>query len=94
MMVFEWDEKKNRANIEKHGVSFKRASKVFMDTDRVEFSEYRRNGEWRYNVLGMVDELLFVVCTDRGEDTIRLISARPATKEEEVIYYGDGYYDA
>lgn len=88
-MVFEWDEEKNKTNIQKHGCSFKQASKVFFDEDRVEGEYYREHGEWRFNVLGMVDKVLLVVCTDRAENTIRIISARPATKDEEAIYYGD-----
>lgn len=94
MLKFEWDDVKNMANIQKHGVSFRRASKVFADINMVELPEYYRNGELRYDVLGMVDRVLFVVCTDRSEDTIRIISARPATKNEEAIYYGESNYDA
>lgn len=90
-MRFDWDEKKNMINIQKHGYSFKKASKVFLDENRVESEPYRENGEWRYDVLGMVDKVLLVVCTDRDEDIIRLISARPATKREEAVYYGDDY---
>lgn len=93
-MKFEWDEDKNKINIQKHGVSLRRAAKVFLDENRIEFGDYYRNGEWRYNVLGMVNKVLFVVCTDRDDDTIRLISARPATKSEEAIYYGNDDYDA
>ncbi len=93
-MKFEWDDEKNLINIQKHGISLKRAAKVFLDINRIESEDYFRNGEWRYDVLGMVDKVLFVVCTDRDADTIRLISARPATKTEEAIYYGKGNYDS
>lgn len=66
---------------------------MFLDENRIESDPYWKNGEWRYNVLGMVNKVLLVVCTDRDEDTIRLISARLATKREEAMYYGDDYYD-
>ena len=36
-MKFEYDEEKNRKNIEKHGISFKSAARVFFDYDRIEF---------------------------------------------------------
>ena len=88
-MQIEWDEYKNQKNINKHGVSFPYASKVFDDENRLESDAYRRGGEYRYNVIGLVDDVLVVACTDRELDTIRIISARKATKNEEAIYYGD-----
>jgi len=88
-MIFEWDEEKNKTNIQKHGISFEHAKKVFDDEYRIETDIYYRNGEYRYNVIGMVSKILFVVCTDRSEDAIRIISARKATKKEEAAYYGD-----
>lgn len=60
-MIFEWDEDKNRSNIQKHGFSFQYAQKVFDDEDRVESDIYYRNGEWRYNVIGRIKKLVFVV---------------------------------
>lgn len=36
-MIFEYDEKKNKINIEKHGISFKSAARVFFDYDRIEY---------------------------------------------------------
>ncbi|HCB92412.1 MAG TPA: hypothetical protein DEP57_01125 [Selenomonas sp.] len=42
-----------------------------------------------FDVIGKIKEIVFVVCTDRKEDTIRIISARKATKKEEETYYGD-----
>lgn len=43
----------------------------------------------KWNAIGMVGKVLFVVYTERGEQ-IRIISARRATREEEKEYY-DGY---
>ena len=88
-MNFEWDDKKNKINIQKHGYSFKKAAKVFLDENRIESDHYQENGEWRFDVIGKIKEIVFVVCTDRKEDTIRIISARKATKREEETYYGD-----
>ncbi|MBR6267803.1 MAG: BrnT family toxin [Selenomonadaceae bacterium] len=90
-MNFEWDEKKNEINKKKHGISFEHALQVFEDEFRLEeYDENHSYEEERYTVIGMVDELLYVVCTDRPEnDAIRLISARFATKAERRRYYGD-----
>lgn len=88
-MEFEWDEEKNRANIRKHdGISFEMAVRVFLDENRIEKYDARHSlDEDRYNVIGMVENLLFVVYTERNDDTIRIISARKATKEECNEYY-------
>ncbi len=49
--------------------------------------------EDRYNTIGMVNDVIFVVYTERKEN-IRLISARIATKTERSIYYDqDSYFN-
>ncbi len=91
-MQFEWDEDKNTINKKKHdGISFEMAVRVFLDEKRLERYDEAHSfwGEDRWNTIGMVGEVLFVVYTERG-DKIRLISARRATREEEQYYY-DGY---
>ena len=87
--IVEWDETKAELNYKKHHVKFESAARVFMDYDRIEFYDLNHStSEDRYYVIGRVEEILFVVYTERG-DYIRLISARYATKEEEEIYYGN-----
>ena len=87
-MLFEWDEEKNAANIKKHGIDFEDAIRVFEDDDRIEIYNAAHSGEEdRYNTIGMVNDVLFVVYTERRE-AIRIISARPATRGERSIYYG------
>lgn len=52
-MVFEYDENKNRINIEKHGISFKSAARVFFDYDRIEYyDENNSDFEDRYDTIG------------------------------------------
>ena len=52
-MIFEYDEKKNKINIEKHGISFKSAARVFFDYDRIEYyDEENSNVEDRYDIIG------------------------------------------
>ena len=86
--VFEWDDEKNKANDKKHGVDFETAVWVFADPNLVELpDEAHSDEEIRYDVIGFVENVLFVVCTDRGEAT-RIISARKATAKERRIYNG------
>ena len=52
-MVFEYDEEKNRKNIQKHGISFRSAARVFFDYDRIElYDEENSDMEDRYNLIG------------------------------------------
>ena len=90
-MIFEWDENKNEINKKKHGVSFETARLVFEDKNMVEILDYFHSTleEERYYAIGMVDDVLTVVFTERVGKT-RIISARHATKEEEEVYYGNG----
>ena len=44
-MFFEYDSEKNRKNIEKHGISFKSAARVFFDYDRIELYDETHSGE-------------------------------------------------
>lgn len=90
-LKFTWDKRKNRINIKKHGISFDVAQYVFYDDHRLElFDSKHSQYEDRYVVIGMVEELLYVVYTERGDIT-RLISARLAT-EREARYYYDAYF--
>ena len=87
MLVFEWDEEKNRRNKAKHGISFERARAVFADRYALDLLDSREDyGEERWLTIGMAQgELLAVVNTQRGE-TYRLISARKASREETHAY--------
>lgn len=87
-LVFEWDEDKAASNLSKHGISFETARYVFLDENRIEIYDEENSvaGEDRYDVLGLVEDVLFVVYTIRGEHT-RIISARMATRLERRLYY-------
>ena len=86
-MQFEWDEEKAALNLKKHGVRFETAVLVFCDENRIElFDAEHSSEEERYNTIGLVDNILFVVYTER-KNRIRLISARPPTKRERSPYY-------
>jgi len=87
-MKFEWDENKNRANIQKHGIDFRDAVYVFADHLALNIPDDYAEDEERWLLLGMnlKEQVLLVVHTFRGEDTIRIISARKATHREKATY--------
>ena len=66
------------------GVHFRDAAFVFLDNNRV---EKHSEEEDRYIVIGKVDDILFVVYTERI-GSVRIISARKATPSERELYYG------
>jgi uncharacterized protein len=92
-LIFEWDEKKARANLEKHKVSFEEAKTLFNDPFLLTYpdSEHSDNEE-RYISIGYSahGKTLLVIHTDReeseGETIIRLISCRRATTIERRTY--------
>lgn len=91
-MIYEWDNEKNEYNKKNHdGISFEFAVRVFLDTKRIEKYDYNHSTdtEDRWNIIGKVNDILFVVYTERNDRT-RIISARKATKEEIDEYY-DNY---
>jgi uncharacterized protein len=87
---FEWDPKKARANLRKHGISFEEAATVFGDPHSVTISDpdHSSKDEDRFVTLGISlrQRILVVVQCERGE-TIRIISARRATEHERRYYY-------
>ena len=92
MVKFIWDEKKNRANLKKHGVDFNDAVRAWFDPDRLDFfdSEHSTNREARWIFLGAVaGAVLFVVETEPDIETVRIISARRASKHEQETYYAN-----
>ena len=84
-----WDEEKDRANQEKHGVTFAEASELFASgVEYLEvFDEDHSDAEDRFIAIGPIAKgLVLVVWTEVQDDMIRIISARWATKRE-----GDRY---
>ncbi|MBE6029181.1 MAG: BrnT family toxin [Clostridiales bacterium] len=88
--TFEWDEKKNKINSRKHGLSFEEAKTVFYDNNAIVFDDPDHSyGEERFLILGasFSDNVCIVSHCYRVNDTvIRIISARKATKNETKIY--------
>ena len=90
MIIFEWDEKKNKTNIEKHGISFEEASSVFQDEESLIISDENHSQEEdRFILIGFSFKAnLLVVChCYREKDSIvRIISARKADRNERKQY--------
>lgn len=82
-MEFEWNERKNKINIQKHGLDFRTATRVFLDEKRLEIYDNHHSTFWeeRYKVIGIVQRLIAVIITERN-GKIRIISARVARKGE------------
>ena len=90
-LLFEWDSHKNISNLQKHGVSFEEAKTVFTDEyARLISDPDNSESEDRFILLGTsIDSKLLVVChCIRDAESIRIISARKADKQERKIYEG------
>ncbi|MEJ0078648.1 MAG: BrnT family toxin [Alphaproteobacteria bacterium] len=86
-MDFEWNNAKERTNRKKHGVDFRTAARVFLDSHLIEFEDLDAGGELRFNAIGLVDgRMLFVSYAMRG-DVVRIISARGAEPHEKRKYH-------
>ena len=91
-MKFEWDEKKNLINQEKHSVSFEEAREVFDDPLQISKLDYRFNYfEERWITVGSTKKYQILVVanmffSDEGEEIIRIISAKKANTKERQSY--------
>ena len=93
--MFSWDPRKALKNFEKHGVPFEEAATVFGDPEGLDWEVFRHgHRERRWNRLGCSSQrrVLMVVYTLRrlanDTETIRIISARQASRKERKAYTG------
>ena len=90
MFYFDWDENKNRINLEKHGITFEEASTVFFDDRAILFDDPEHSmDEDRFLLLGMSETAKVCIvchCYRESDTVIRIISARQATRKEEERY--------
>jgi uncharacterized protein len=83
LVNFEWDEEKNQENIRKHSFDFADAWEIFEAPMRTALDTREDYSEDRWNGIGLLgNRIVVVVFTERGEDTIRIISLRKALKHE------------
>jgi len=86
---FEWDPKKDRANWEKHGLSFHEVKELFANgSDFLEiYDEEHSDEEDRFIAIGLIRVgVVAVVYTEPQDDVVRIVSARNATKREVVLF--------
>lgn len=82
-MNFEWDEDKNQENIRKHGVDFADAWEVFEAPMLRDLDVREDYGEDRWSGIGFLgNRIVVVLFTERGEESVRIISLRKALKHE------------
>ena len=88
-MNFEWDDAKNGANIRKHAIDFADIPPVFDRPMLVEPDERNQYGEDRWIGFGIFPNGIevVVVFAEPAFETIRIISARRATRQERISYH-------
>jgi uncharacterized DUF497 family protein len=85
-MLFEWDEAKSQRNLNERGFGFEYAARVFLGPTLERPDNRREYGEVRIQAIGrVIDDILFVVYTDRG-DARHIISARLASRKERRLW--------
>ena len=88
-MRFDWDEAKRHENITKHGIDFVDIPEVFDGPMLVRLDTRRDYGEDRWIGMGLLSTMVAVVIYVEWEDeeTIRIISARRATRHESRDFH-------
>jgi hypothetical protein len=91
MIWFEWDEAKARSNLRKHGVHFDDAMLVFADPYAMVEQDRIEQGELRWQTLGLAAGIVLLLVAhtiqgDEEDETIRIISARKASRKERIRY--------
>ena len=85
--MFVWDETKRQSNLKKHGLDFRDAHLVYDNPDKCTYDS-SREGERRLMDLALAVihcKLLALIYIERGDD-VRVISFRPASREEREQY--------
>ncbi len=85
-MAITFDPAKNESNIAKHGISLQQTEKFDFGAAYYDVDDSIDYGEVRYNAIGWLDALLHTLTFTQEGDTIRAISLRKATKQEQRIY--------
>jgi hypothetical protein len=93
MIRFEWDDAKAKSNRRKHSISFDIACRVFDDPHALVDQDRIEDGELRWQTIGLVDGLVLLLVAhtvefedDEQHETIRIISARRANRNERSRY--------
>ncbi len=89
-MDFEWNRQKAESNIQKHSVAFEEATSVFGDTLSITFPDPDHSiRKQRHIIVGLSSKnRILIISHVYYNETIRIISARRATKPERKFYEG------
>lgn len=92
-MNFEWDDAKSETCFQERGFDFAYAARAFMDPNRLIQADTRHShGEKRYQLMGRIEQRLFVVVYTPRQDALRIISARKAN-QREVQHHENSTHD-
>jgi uncharacterized DUF497 family protein len=96
-MRFSWDPRKADSNLRKHAVAFDEAITVFSDPLAYIFDDTAHSYEEHREIIigySTLRRILLVCFVERMDDTVRIISARRATKVEIKDYEKNARYKA
>mgnify|MGYP006264394179 CR=1 FL=1 len=88
-MRLEWDLRKKKENLKRHGISFEEAAQLFLGaSDPMEVFDWTHSDdEDRFVAIGPIARgVIVVVFTERDDETVRIISARASTRKEMQSY--------
>ena len=85
MHIFEFDNDKSQANLEKHGIDFRDAQALWDDQDLLEV-QAKTVDEPRYLVIGLIGSKHWSAVITYRRDKIRLISVRRSRNKEVELY--------
>ena len=85
-MIYEWDENKRQANLEKHGVDFEQVHLFDWQTAKIVEDLRYDYGEPRAIAFGMIDARLYVLVYTWREGAVRVIGLRKANEREGRFY--------
>ena len=87
-MYFEFNNKKQSANLIKHGVDLRDAASIFSEVNRLDSLDTRNDyAAERRITIGVVENRIWVVVYTQRADAIRLIAARKANEREQKRYH-------
>lgn len=85
MIEFEFDKRKSKANLDKHGIDFVDARLMWLDPNLIEVPA-KTEDEPRFLVVGVIDRKHWSAVITYRKDNIRIISVRRSRQEEVAIY--------
>jgi uncharacterized DUF497 family protein len=87
-MRYSWDDEKNLSNLQRHGITFEDAVRIFEGPTVEKVDDRFDYGDIRVYAIGLVNGLeITVIYTDRSNDERRIISAWRAEPHERRYYW-------